>query len=150
MELWRRMLYIPLSVTPDRRISAQSLKLSGSPLGTLEISEGVGGTKHALFTDGNLMGFAHKSLAHTRVLFASFNTCLKKQCLLRTYAAFVSDSNTLSHISYRNICGILRINCKSLAHRRPHSRLQLGFYNILASFCLDWEKKKWLMTSTYS
>lgn len=32
------MLYIPLSVTPDRRISAQSLKLSGSSLGTLEIS----------------------------------------------------------------------------------------------------------------
>lgn len=32
------MLYIPLSVTPDCWISAQSLKLSGSPLGTLEIS----------------------------------------------------------------------------------------------------------------
>lgn len=33
------MLYIPLSVTPERRISAQSLKLSGSPSDTLEISE---------------------------------------------------------------------------------------------------------------
>lgn len=39
VELGRRMLYIPLSVTPDRWISAQSLKRSGSPLGTLGVSE---------------------------------------------------------------------------------------------------------------
>lgn len=55
------MLYIPLCVTPDRRISAQSLKLSGSSLGILEISAK---TCRHVFTDGNLMGFAHKTPPH--------------------------------------------------------------------------------------
>lgn len=48
------MLYIPLSVNPDCKISAQSLKFSSSPSGTLEISGG----ERPLFTDSNLMGFA--------------------------------------------------------------------------------------------
>lgn len=52
VELGRRMLYIPLSVTPDRRISAQSRKASSFPFGRLEISEKKTNkrkkTKHAL------------------------------------------------------------------------------------------------------
>lgn len=56
VELGRRMLYIPFSVTPDRRISAQSRKASGFPFGRLEISE-----KKKNMTNDNLLFFAHKS-----------------------------------------------------------------------------------------
>lgn len=70
LELGRRMLYIPLSVTPERRISAQSLKFSGSPSGTLEISWKQKTCKD-LFTDGNLVGFAHKSQPHMWVFSCS-------------------------------------------------------------------------------
>lgn len=105
-----------------------------------------GGTKHALFTDGNLMGFAHKSRTYMRVLTLVFRSLAVSAVHVRSLHLRLRYL-----ISYRNICSILRINCKSLAHRLPHSRLQLGFYNILASFCLHWEeKKKTHMTSTYS
>lgn len=49
------MAYTPLSVTPDCRSSAQSLKVSRFPWGRLEIS----GIKRHLFTDGIVMGCTH-------------------------------------------------------------------------------------------
>lgn len=45
----RRMLYTPLAVSPECRISAQSLKLGGSCLGIWEISGGAKQKQTVLF-----------------------------------------------------------------------------------------------------
>lgn len=82
LELGRRMLYIPLAVAPDRRISAQSLKRRGSSFGVLVISAETG---REVFTDDILMGlFAHKSrppYESALVMLSSGISLLCLQCI---------------------------------------------------------------------